>query len=201
MKELFGVFKEQSEDPQKKKNAVLFIQQCCAIAKGLQQPGRTGLFNNFVQSGLFHVITFALRHPEAQIRVAGTDILIALIDHDNLFLRGQIFKAVNEKQKPLTDTLIELLLQEPDLGVKQQMADAIKVLLDPVLNTQSVDHLSRNNSDLLSKFRNPNLVSNGASEFVQVFYDESCKKLFKPLKDLNQRKTSTHPLTISRFLS
>jgi protein phosphatase-4 regulatory subunit 3 len=182
LKELFGIFRDPSAGQEKRKNAVLFIQQCCSIAKGLQQPGRTGLFNNFVTAGLFGVITFALQHPEAHTRVAGTEILIALIDHDNMFLRGQIFKSLNEKGNVLTDQLIELLLKEPDLGVKQQMADAIKILLDPVVNTQSLDHMARTNPEIMS--RNPNMMVN---EYVQMFYDESCKKMFAPLRDVKTR--------------
>jgi len=168
----------------------IFIQQSCTIAKNLQPPGRQALFSNYVSAGLFHVITYALKHPDPVIRVAGTEILIGLIDHDNLWLRGQIFKAINEKQKPLTDTLIELLLQEPDLGVKAQMADAIKVLLDPVINTQSIDHMSRTNPDLMAKIRHPSMMINGVSEFVQSFYNESARKLFKPLRDLATRSSS-----------
>lgn len=186
LKELFGSFRDPSADAKKKKNAVLFIQQCCSIAKNIQQPGRTGLFNNFVTAGLFHVITFALKHHEAQIRVAGTEILIALIDHDNQFLRSQIFKSLNEGQKPLTDTLIELLLQEPDLGVKAQMADAIKILLDPILNIQSMEHMSRSNPDYA---QNPKF---SVAEMVQKFYDDSANKLFAPLTKIRSRESMSN---------
>src|SRR5436305_11273393 len=35
LKELFGIFSLQEQDQKRKKDAVLFIQQCCAIAKNL----------------------------------------------------------------------------------------------------------------------------------------------------------------------
>ncbi len=54
-----------------------------------------------------------------------------MIDHDPAMVRAYIYKAINEKRTPLTETLIELLLVEVDLGVKAQAADAIKVLLEP----------------------------------------------------------------------
>src|ERR1700712_1540748 len=116
LKELFGIFSLEEKDIQRKKDAVVFIQQCCMIAKGLQPNVRAGLYSNFISAGLFHVITFALKHPDALVRVAGTEVLVALIEHDASMMRNQIFKALNEKQKPLTDTLIELLLVETDLG-------------------------------------------------------------------------------------
>jgi protein phosphatase-4 regulatory subunit 3 len=42
----------------------------------------------------------------------------------------------------------------------------------------------------MAKIRNPTMMAQGADTFVQIFYDESAKKLFKPLKDLEGRKSS-----------
>ncbi|KAK5066493.1 Platinum sensitivity protein, partial [Cryomyces antarcticus] len=124
--ELFSIFGPQETDKQRQKDAVLFIGQCCAVAKNIQAGARAQLYQNLINGGLFNVITFALRHQDAAVRVAGTDVLVAMIDHDPLMMRSHVFKAISEREKPLTDTLIELLLVEVDLGVKAQMADAIK---------------------------------------------------------------------------
>ncbi|KAF2100748.1 DUF625-domain-containing protein, partial [Rhizodiscina lignyota] len=194
LKELFGIFGPQETDGQRKKDAVLFIQNCCAIAKSLQAQPRAQLYQNLINCGLFTVITFALRHQDASVRVAGTDILVALIDHDALMIRGQIFKAINDKTKPLTDTLIELLLVEVDLGVKAQMADAIKVLLDPNANTATMETFNRSNNDFL-KVRSNIGVPPQSELFIQNFYDESARKLFRPLRELESQK-SMKDLTI-----
>ncbi|OCK77106.1 DUF625-domain-containing protein [Lepidopterella palustris CBS 459.81] len=195
LKELFGIFGAEEQNLQRKKDAVLFIQQCCAVAKSLQANARATLYQNFIHNGLLDVIQFALKHQDASVRVAGTDILVALIDHDALMVRGYIFKAINEKTKPLTDTLIELLLVEVDLGVKAQMADAIKVLLDPNANSASIEAIGRTNSDFLAKVRGGISAIPQTDSFIQNFYDESAKKLFQPLKDLEGRK-SMDDLTI-----
>ncbi|KAL1625582.1 Platinum sensitivity protein [Neofusicoccum ribis] len=195
LKELFSIFTPQENSTQRKKDAVLFIQQCCTIAKSLQAQARAQLYSNFLSGGLFNVITFALRHSDAAVRVAGTDILVALIDHDAIMMRSQIFKAINDKTKPLTDTLIELLLVETDLGVKAQMADAIKVLLDPNANTATIETLGRANSEFLAKVRNGTTSAPQTESFIQNFYEESSKKLFEPLKDLEGRD-SMENLTI-----
>lgn len=190
LKELFGIFGVQEQSLQRKKDAVLFIQQCCAIAKSLQGNARAQLYQNFINHGLLDVIQYALKHQDASVRVAGTDILVALIDHDALLVRSYIFKAIQEKAKPLTDTLIELLLIEVDLGVKAQMADAIKILLDPNANSASLEALGRTSSDFLAKIRGslPSLPQ--AESFISSFYDESARKLFQPLKDLEGRESS-----------
>src|SRR5436305_3970502 len=107
LKELFGIFGAQETDRQRQKNAVHFIQQCCTIAKNLQAPARAQLYSNFLHHGLLQVIHFALRHQDASVRIAGTDVLVAMIDHDPQMIRSTIFRQMNEKVTPLTDYLIE----------------------------------------------------------------------------------------------
>jgi protein phosphatase 4 regulatory subunit 3 len=191
LKELFGIFGAKDQGLERKKDAVLFIQQCCAIAKSLQANGRAALYQNFINNGLLDVIQYALKHQDASVRVAGTDILVALIDHDALMVRSYIFKAIHEKSKPLTDTLIELLLIEVDLGVKAQMADAIKILLDPSANSASIEALGRtnSNSDFLAKVRGTLPSIPQTDVFIQTFYDDSARKLFQPLKDLEGKES------------
>lgn len=197
LKELFGIFTNGTEpNPQRKKDAVLFIQQCCAIGKSLPAAARAQLYQNFISSGLLEVIQYALRHQDASVRIAGTDILVSLIDHDALLVRSYIFKSIQEKSKPLTDTLIELLLIEVDLGVKSQMADAIKILLDPVANVASMDALGHKGNDFMTKARSSHPAIGQADSFIQSFYDESARKLFQPLKDLEERESMLN-LTVS----
>ena len=194
LKELFGLIDSPDTELKKKRDAVCFIQQCCAIAKNLQAPARATLYTNFVTNGLLSVITFALLHHEAAIRVAGTDILVAMIDHDPAMMRIYIFKAMNEKKTPLTDTLIDLLLIEVDLGVKAQAADAIKVLLDPQTNQNAQDGMARTNSDFLSKLRGNAPSNHQIESFIQNFYEDSAKKLFEPLKSLKDRESREYLL-------
>ncbi len=191
LEELFGIIDSRDADLKKKKDAVGFIQSCCAIAKSLQAPPRANLYTNFINHGLLRVITFAILNKDASIRVAGTDILVAMIDHDPGMVRAYIFKSINEKKIPLTDTLIELLLVEVDLGVKAQAADAIKVLLEPQqpAPAQPNDGMARQNGEFLSKLRANSAPNPQTESFIQHFYDFSANKLFKPLKDLEDRES------------
>ncbi|KAG9885996.1 DUF625-domain-containing protein, partial [Aureobasidium melanogenum] len=190
IQELFAIFTTPDSDDQRKKDAVHFIQTCCSVAKSIQAQSRAHLFQNFIHGGLLDVVTYALRHRHASVRVAGTDILVALIDHDPVMMRSHIFRSINQKTKPLTDTLIELLLVEVDLGVKAQMADAIKVLLDPHASSTSMDMLGRTNGDFMAKMRGANPNSSAQMEsFVDNFYNDGAKRLFQPLKDLEHSQS------------
>jgi len=115
------------------------------------------------------------------------EILVSMIDNDPHMMRQYIFKQISAKNKPLTDTLIELLLNEQDLGVKAQIADAIKILLDPN-QAQSMENLSKANEigNMTNQTRRP-MDDPITEKLFQNFYDESAKKLFKPLVELENR--------------
>lgn len=202
---LFDIFTANDEEQAaKKKEAVLFIQNCCAISKNIQAQSRAQLYANFIHHGLFSVITFALKHHDAAVRVAGTDILVALIDHDPHMVRSHIFNAIKEKAKPLTDTLIELLLTEVDLGVKSQMADAIKILLDPVTSQMGMEMMNRGggqNAEIMAKrgaggpgaqAQHQNNFNPTTNAFIDSFYESSARRLFAPLKALEGRSDMTN---------
>ncbi|KAK6532849.1 Platinum sensitivity protein [Arthrobotrys megalospora] len=195
LKALFELFSSDPlppEDKQRRKHGVQFLQQCSAIAKNLQGPSRSQLYANFIQHGLFNVIDYALQNDDPVTRIAGTEILVCMIDNDPLMMRNFIFKQIQEKTKPLTDTLIELLLSEQDMGVKSQVADAIKVLLDPN-QVQPLEGIGKM-SEMMNVVGNATRRPPGSSAedvhtevFFTSFYDKSAKKLFKPLSDLEGR--------------
>ena len=196
LEELFGIIDNSEVEWIRKRDAVGFIQSCCAIAKSLQAPARASLYTTFINYGLLRVITFAILNEEAALRVAGSDILVAMIDHDPSMVRGYILKSMGEKKTSLTDTLIELLLVESDLGVKAQAADAIKVLLEPAqaspqaqaqAQAQAQDAMSRN-GEPPARPQRPQ-VNPQTEQYIHHFYEHSAQKLFKPLRDLEDRKT------------
>ncbi|KAH8702408.1 putative DUF625 domain protein [Talaromyces proteolyticus] len=189
LKELFAIFDPRNTDLKRKDDAVTFIHQCASIAKNLQAPARASLFANFIGHGLFAVISFAVKHPKPAMRTTGIDILVALLDHDPIMMRSYMLKAVNDKKTPLTDTLIDLLHTEGDLGVKNQLSDAIKVLLDPQIPLQ--ESVARVGGDFAAKIRSANQIPDA---FIQNHFDESAKRLFAPLKLLEGR-TSLNDFT------
>ncbi|KAF8242662.1 DUF625-domain-containing protein [Wilcoxina mikolae CBS 423.85] len=190
MKDLFSIFHDPEAPASKKKLAILFIQNCCSIAKTIQAQARIQLYANFIQGGLFGVIDYALMEKDPSVRIAGTDVLVAMIDHDPTMMRGFIYRQINEKQKPLTHTLIELLLGEQDLGVKAQIADAIRVLLDHSQGTP-LDSLGKG-GDMAARIHARSSTMDSETEgFLKTFYEESAKKLFAPLRQLQSRESLT----------
>lgn len=181
--ELFNVFKS-GQDLTLKKEAVLFIQQCCAVAKNLQPPARQTLYNNFLVHGLLQVVNFGLQSNEVAVRVGATDIMVSMLDHDPQMIRHTIYRQLHENQPPLTDTLIDILLRETDLGVKSQISDTLKVLLDqgPPLQAEA---FAKTNGEYVARAR---LAHDPQQDhFLDLFYNKSAAKLFKPLTSLQDK--------------
>ncbi|KAM0563327.1 hypothetical protein ACHAPJ_001045 [Fusarium lateritium] len=187
LSELFGIFNPQNNEQKRKKEAVLFIQQCCAIAKNIQPPARQTLYNNFIAHGLLQVIHFGLRHHDVGVRVGATDILISIIDHDPQMIRQTLYRQMHENQSPLTDSLIDLLLVEVDLGVKSQISEALKVLLDPgPPQMQNAENFAKANGEF-GRQRPPGAMDPQQDVFLHRFYERSAPRLFKPLVELEKR--------------
>ncbi|KAK0619804.1 component of IIS longevity pathway SMK-1-domain-containing protein [Immersiella caudata] len=184
--DLFGIFVDPNEEQLRKKEAVLFIQQCCAIAKNLQPPARQTLYNNFLVHGLHQVINFGLRNHDVAVRVGATDVLISMIDHDPQMIRHAIYRQIQQRESPLTDTLIDLLLVETDLGIRSQVSDSLKILLDP---TPPGGPPEARGEFIVGQARGraQQAIEPQQEVFLNHFYEHSAVRLFRPLLDLETR--------------
>ena len=200
---------------------ILFLQQICTITKSFQhQPAqKQTLYDNLAKCGLFPAIVFSLQHSDPVVRVAGTEILVALIDHDISIIRSFLYDSdstddsiINGEKpetnrKPLTDTLIGILLTETDLGVKAQVAEAVKVLLDTVqidaeMNAspegpvaEAIQAQRRN--EMLARHSQPDrLIPRPDNTFLTTFLSQSADKLFQPLFELGKHQEAGTPLQL-----
>ncbi|KAK3487820.1 component of IIS longevity pathway SMK-1-domain-containing protein [Neurospora hispaniola] len=181
LNDLFAIFADSSAQHLRKKQAVTFLHDCCAIAKNLQPPARQNLYTNFLGHGLVRVINFGLCDHDVTVRVHATDILVAMIDHDPQMVRHTIYRQLQERQKPLTDVIIDLLLVEVDLGVKSQMQDALRILLDvaPIMPPDAREYPPNQ-----QRLRQLQSIDPQQELLIQHFYENSAARLFKPLLDL-----------------
>lgn len=196
--ELFSVFNNGYPDLKKKEDAIRFIHQCASISRNLEHGARSNLLSSFISHGLFNVIHLAIRSPNSSIRNVGVDILTILLDYDAVIMRRFVLKSLDEETStPLTDTLINVLHTEPDLGVKMQLSDAIKGLLEPTMFVQ--DPLGRPLTYLLTRsiYRphntqgtNPDdddAPASAAGIFMRRHFNQSLKKLFEPFQKLEEK--------------
>ncbi|KAG5921330.1 hypothetical protein E4U53_003819, partial [Claviceps sorghi] len=203
LSELFGIFNVRNRDDRKKKEAVLFIQQCCVVAKGIQAPARQSLYNNMIAHGLLQVIHFGLRHRDVGVRVGATDILISIMDHDPQTIRQTVYRQMHDGQPSLVDSLIDLLLIEVDLGVKSQISDALKVLVDQGVPPSCPDFNRMNGEFPPGRVRPQPLGDPQQEVFLARLYQQSAPKLFKPLFHLEKQTNldfGVHQASILTYL-
>lgn len=187
----------------RKHDAILFLQQFASMAKNLQLPLRAAFFRSLADRGLLRVIEVALSRPltrrDPTMRGATIAILMMLVDHDPNNVRAYSLKqkaAGVAGTRPLMALLIELFQNEEDLGLKAQMSEALRVLVDTggdggPLEVSLVDTPLACVAPLtVAGTQAPPRVrpeDPEAEKFLQYFYDDCAEPLFAPILSLPDR--------------
>lgn len=185
IKDLFAVF--LTDDDERKRNAVVFIQQFCQISKTLQAPARTLLYNKCAENGLYGVIEYALLHKDIRVRLAGADVVMIAIEHDPTVLRSTIVRQLEEQKTPLLTTLYESLHREQDLGLKLQFFECVRILLDPS-TLAPVDGMNERASHMLAHIKYKPEDALASDRFVSTFYRHWAAELCIPIMALNEEE-------------
>ncbi|ORY90176.1 component of IIS longevity pathway SMK-1-domain-containing protein [Leucosporidium creatinivorum] len=185
--------------------ALLFLLQFSSMAKSLQLHLRTTFFRSLSEKGLLRVIELSLSRPsiarDSGMRAAAVGILMSLVDHDPNGVRGWCLRRANATEaeggagegtkgrkgsKPLMEFLIQLFKEEEDLGLKAQMSEALRVLVDAGGDGGPLEAPPRMRQE------DPE-----AEKFLQYFYDHCTQALFAPILELPDRKPNDPPLLLS----
>ena len=196
-----------SSSTDRKHDAILFLQQFSLMAKNLQLPARSAFFRNLADRGLLRVIEVALSRPVTRedplMRAATIEILMTLVDHDPTNVRGYSLKQQAAGKRPLVVFLLELFHDEEDLGLKAQMSEALRVLVDaggdggPLevrfgsSEAEGECELTLDGTQAPPRLRQEDPE---AEKFLQYFYDHCILSLLAPILDLPAR-TPTGTLT------
>ena len=195
IKDLFAVF--LTDDDERKQSAVVFIQQFCQISKTLQAPARTLLYNKCAENGLYDVIEYALLHKDIRVRLAGADVVMIAIEHDPTVLRSTIAKQLEQGKKPLLTTLYQLIQDEPDLGLKSQFFECVRILLDPS-TLAPVDGMNERASHMLAHIKYKPEDAVASDKFVSTFYRHWAAELCVPIIAINENERKATSWEISR---
>ncbi|KAL8284157.1 hypothetical protein RQP46_004906 [Phenoliferia psychrophenolica] len=175
--------------PDRKHDAILFLQQLCSMAKNLQLPLRAAFFRSLADRGLLRVIEVALSRTVTRedpvMRAATVEILMTLVDHDPNNVRGYSLKQHAAGKRALAVFLIELFHKEEDLGLKAQMSEALRVLVDAGGDGGPLEAPPRMRQE------DPK-----AEDFLQYFYDECMTPLLTPIRSLPALSPTDPPLSL-----
>eukprot|EP01133_Synstelium_polycarpum_P007782 gene7782-9131_t len=95
------------------------------MAKNLQLPSKATFFVNLSTPELFKTVSFTLTDENPQTRISTTEIILSILSHDTRLLRIYIIS----NGKFLTQ-LLHGFINDKDIGVKNQIVEIIKVLLE-----------------------------------------------------------------------
>jgi protein phosphatase-4 regulatory subunit 3 len=191
---LFQVFEpERNETDTKRGEAILFLQQLCAVGKQVQLPSRLALYRTLSDWGLLIVLEYALGRTETRLRNAAAEIFMSIIEYDASGVRMHILDQVEKGASPLLTKLAEILHEEEgDLGLKTQITESLRILFDsgpdgsaggPIL-AQTLAAAAAANQAIGEAQR-----KDETERFLNWFYDGEVDMMFAPLKTLKKFKS------------
>ncbi|KAK5579034.1 hypothetical protein RB653_008712 [Dictyostelium firmibasis] len=157
LENLFSQIQKSEKNSEERKDLISFLQDLCNLAKGLQIQSKSTFFTVVVSLGLFKTLSSILDDENVQTRVSCTEIVLSTLLHDPDILRSYLCSPTSGNSKFLVQ-LINLFITDKDIGVKNQIVEIIKTLLE----ADSYD----------------------SSDFFRLFYDKGIDLLVSPLNEV-----------------
>lgn len=110
--------------------ALKFVQDFCNISKNVQMVKRQNFFRQLATHGVLQELPPFLSHQERELRTIVADIIVNIIENDPTLIRSFVLAQKEHSRKPLTETVIERLIEESDEGIKYQYVDILKMLME-----------------------------------------------------------------------
>jgi protein phosphatase-4 regulatory subunit 3 len=117
---------------------VAFLHQLMLMGKQVQAQHRLALYKILLERGLLYVCELALQRPETTVMNQGAEMISLILDHDLNGFRSCCLREHEAKRRTIVDDICALLIESKDLGLKSQMSDAIRALVDVGLDPTDV---------------------------------------------------------------
>lgn len=118
------------EEIKRRKDVVALLHQLMLMGKQVQLQHRQQLYRTLIDRGLLFVCEWALKQEDQTVLNQIAEMLSIVIDHDVNAVRTHALREHAEKRKTIAEDMSSLMLSSSDLGLKSQMADAIRTLVD-----------------------------------------------------------------------
>eukprot|EP00842_Homolaphlyctis_polyrhiza_P006972 jgi/Hompol1/864/HPOL_002583-RA len=157
----------------KKKDVILFLNELTVISGGFQKMTRSDFYRVLSQHGLFALFDITLGDIDEAIRVAAISILHTILEHEPSLVRSFCHAQAKENQKTLIGLMIDRFHNEQDLGLRSQLAECLRILVD----TSGIDSAE----DIVPHVDH----KSDAESFLMLFYERGhCEQLFEPMVQL-----------------
>lgn len=168
-----------SDTTERKHEAVFLLQHLCAMGKQIQLPARITLCKTLAEKGLLPVVEYALFEEVTRVRNAAAEMLMILVEYDPNSVRNHVLEQVNKKESTLVTKAADILHSTEDLGLKAQMAEALRILFD-----NSAETAPPNAS--LAAAAAAARTKGEPDKFLTWFYESDVEHVFSPLRRLQR---------------
>ncbi|KAH3672821.1 hypothetical protein WICMUC_004043 [Wickerhamomyces mucosus] len=99
--DLFALYKTEDTNEEllrQRRDCIKLLHQFVLIAKSLQPHQKTSFYKSLIKRGLLKTINFILGDDSGNVRVLGTEIIVAIIEHDVLLINGIIEDDLEENE-------------------------------------------------------------------------------------------------------
>ncbi|KAL4401189.1 Platinum sensitivity protein [Malassezia pachydermatis] len=162
----------QTDVSTQRAKGVLFLQHLCTMAKQIQLPGRVSLFRSLIEGGVLPMMECALREDDMSVKNAAAEVLMSVIEYDANSVRSHILTQVEQSTTTLFRLLADLLLRCKDTGLRAQLVESLKILLDT--NLEGISNSAMGHGTVFKARNEP-------EQFMSWLYQDDIKHLFEPL--------------------
>jgi protein phosphatase-4 regulatory subunit 3 len=141
------------------RDVVAFLHQLMLMGKQVQAQHRLALYKILLERGLLYVCEWALQRPETSIINQGAEMVALILDHDLNGIRSYCLREHEAKRRTIADDISKLLVTSKDLGLKSQMSDAIRSLLDVGLDPNDVSGADQPHIGARALIQHPRLTN------------------------------------------
>jgi protein phosphatase 4 regulatory subunit 3 len=134
---LFLKVRESVPQSDEWRDLVGYLQEVASLARHLQPQQRHALLGSLVDLGLFNVLATVLDVGDDMSRLRAIDILLAAIAHDPAPVRT--FLLSDGSGRELFAQVVTALLRPSTVGLQEQAAEVLRMLLDPETMENSVE--------------------------------------------------------------
>ncbi|EFA75365.1 EVH1 domain-containing protein [Heterostelium album PN500] len=125
LQKIFTQIQQSPSGSSERRDLLLFLQELCGLAKNLQIQNKSTFFLSLSSLDLFKTLSTTLDDDIAQTRISTTEIILSTLSHDTRMLRNYI-----TLNSTFLSQLINGFIKDNDIGVKNQIVEIIKVLLE-----------------------------------------------------------------------
>lgn len=128
LSQLFEAFKKEGLQPERRKDLLSLLLELLTMAKNLQLFNRTAFYRVLNEHGLFSPLASCLEDEQRETRLVACEVLTCCINHDSSMVR--VFILSESPSFTLFNTIVKHMCGDADNGIKGQLVETCKVLLD-----------------------------------------------------------------------